>query len=151
MSTYHEVIAKTFGTSEALRLLEPLARAAEERADVRAEQFEVIEQETGVPGMGAAIYKSGLSRYWLVLRSFLKSDAVAALDVCIYVVCLRECYAVRSECYYRGMLLVSDGETESESEDLAYHAYVRHAAIFRTHPERWRERTSPSAQAEAGR
>lgn len=138
MSTYHEVIAKAFGTPDALGALEQLARAAESRADIRAAQFRVFQLETGIRDTGAAIYKSGLSRYWPVLRSFLRSNALATLDVCVYVVGLHECYAVYSECYYRGVKLASDDPTDSEFEDDAYRAFVNHAAKFGTHPERWR-------------
>jgi hypothetical protein len=140
MSTYHEVIAKVFGTPESLRRLEAMARDAEDRANIRAEEFEVTELATGVLDTSAAVYKSGLSRFWPVLRSFLRSEALAPLDVFVYVVGYHECYSVYAECYYGGVRVASDGPLDGESDDFARRAFVKHAAKFGTHPAMWQVR-----------
>ena len=138
MSTYLEIIAKAFGRTDALQALEVLVRATERDANICAEQFTVTARETGIPGTRAATYKSGLSSYWPALESLLGSSDLDHLDVCIYAVYFHECYAVHSECRYKGVMLAEDGDTESDSDDAAYRAFVSHVAQFGTHPSKWR-------------
>ena len=145
MSNVHTFIAQVFGSNDAMRMVESLARAVEADADVKAETFDVLEQETDVPDRGAVVFRSTLSAgHWSAIEPFFSSKAITRLDACVYLVWLREGFAIHSECRHRGSLLASDGETLTELEDAAYRAFVSHVWKFGTHPDWWLKDPDPT-------
>ena len=143
MSTYLEVSAYAVGTPQAVRELTRMARRAEAKARIPAEQFSALAQVTGRMHIWAVAYHSGLSRYPPVLRSFLlqKDPAVDVLDVCVYVACFMECYFTRALCFRRGRVLAAEHrEAVTESQNKSYRAFVAHCVSLGVQPQTWRGR-----------